>query len=32
MWKYDVGPKPEPLEPPMTIKDGFGDHIYRGPS
>jgi polyvinyl alcohol dehydrogenase (cytochrome) len=33
VWKYDVGPKPEPLEPPMTIKDGFGDHIfYYGPA
>jgi outer membrane protein assembly factor BamB len=33
VWKYDVGPKPEPLEPPMTIKDSFGDHIfYYGPA
>jgi polyvinyl alcohol dehydrogenase (cytochrome) len=33
VWKYDVGPKPEPLEPPMTITDGFGDHIfYYGPA
>jgi polyvinyl alcohol dehydrogenase (cytochrome) len=33
VWKYDVGPKPEPLEPPITIKDGFGDHIfYYGPA
>ena len=33
VWKYDVGPKPEPLEPPMTIKDGFGDHtFYYGPA
>jgi outer membrane protein assembly factor BamB len=33
VWKYDVGPKPETLEPPMTIKDSFGDHIfYYGPA
>ena len=33
VWKYDVGPKPEPLDPPITIKDGFGDHIfYYGPA
>ena len=24
IWKYDVGPKPEPLKPPITIKDSFG--------
>jgi outer membrane protein assembly factor BamB len=33
VWKYDVGPKPEPLEPPITIKDSFGDHtFYFGPA
>jgi len=33
VWKHDVGPKPEPLDPPMTIKDSFGDHIfYYGPA
>jgi polyvinyl alcohol dehydrogenase (cytochrome) len=32
-WKYDLGPKPEPLDPPITIKDGFGDHVfYFGPA
>jgi polyvinyl alcohol dehydrogenase (cytochrome) len=32
LWKYDVGPKPEPLKPPITIKDGFGNHVfYYGP-
>ena len=32
IWKYDVGPKPEPLKPPITIKDSFGDHVfYFGP-
>jgi polyvinyl alcohol dehydrogenase (cytochrome) len=31
-WKYDVGPKPEPLNPPITIKDSWGDHtFYFGP-
>ena len=33
LWKYDLGPKPEPLSPPITIKDGFGDHVfYYGPA
>ena len=33
VWKYDVGPKPEPLDPPITIKDSFGDHVfYFGPA
>jgi polyvinyl alcohol dehydrogenase (cytochrome) len=33
LWKYDVGPKPEPLKPPITIKDSFGDHVfYYGPA
>ena len=33
VWKYDVGPEPKPLEPPITIKDGFGDHtFYFGPA
>ena len=32
VWKYDVGPKPEPLDPPITIKDSFGTHtFYFGP-
>ncbi len=32
IWKYDVGPKPEPLTPPITIKDSFGNHVfYFGP-
>jgi polyvinyl alcohol dehydrogenase (cytochrome) len=32
-WKYDVGPKPEPLNPPITIKDSWGDHtFYFGPA
>jgi outer membrane protein assembly factor BamB len=33
LWKFDVGPKPERLDPPITIKDGFGDHtFYFGPA
>ena len=33
VWKYDVGPKPEPLDPPLTIKDSWGEHkFYFGPS
>jgi polyvinyl alcohol dehydrogenase (cytochrome) len=33
LWKYDLGPKPEPLTPPITIKDSFGDHVfYYGPA
>jgi polyvinyl alcohol dehydrogenase (cytochrome) len=33
IWKYDVGPKPEPLTPPIKIKDSFGDHaFYYGPA
>jgi polyvinyl alcohol dehydrogenase (cytochrome) len=33
LWKYDVGPKPEPLDPPIVIKDSFGEHkFYFGPS
>ena len=33
IWKYDVGPKPEPLTPPIKIRDSFGDHVfYFGPA
>jgi polyvinyl alcohol dehydrogenase (cytochrome) len=33
LWKYDVGPKPEPLDPPIVIKDSWGQHkFYFGPS
>ena len=28
VWKYDVGPKPEPLDPPITMKDSWGDHVF----
>lgn len=33
VWKYDVGPKPEPLDPPITIKDSWGEHVFHcGPA
>ena len=33
IWKYDVGPKPEPLNPPIIIKDSWGSHtFYFGPA
>jgi len=33
IWKYDVGPKPEPFDPPMIIKDSWGEHkFYSGPA
>jgi polyvinyl alcohol dehydrogenase (cytochrome) len=33
VWKYDVGPKPQSLDPPITIKDAWGDHtFYFGPA
>lgn len=32
VWKYDVGPPPEPLDPPITIHDAWGEHVfYYGP-
>ena len=32
-WKYDVGPKPERLEPPITIADRWGKHTFAfGPA
>ena len=33
VWKYDVGPRPEPLDPPVTIKDAWGEHVFHcGPA
>ncbi|HEY7314647.1 MAG TPA: PQQ-binding-like beta-propeller repeat protein [Gemmataceae bacterium] len=33
VWKYDVGPKPEPLDPPIKIKDSWGEHVFHfGPA
>ena len=33
VWKYNLGPKPEPLEPPIAIKDSWGVHtFYYGPA
>jgi polyvinyl alcohol dehydrogenase (cytochrome) len=32
-WKFDVGPKPEPLDPPITITDTWGKHVFHfGPA
>src|SRR6266404_1433793 len=32
-WKYDVGPKPERLDPPIKIKDAWGEHVFQfGPA
>lgn len=32
-WKYDVGPRPERLEPPITIADSWGRHTFTsGPA
>jgi outer membrane protein assembly factor BamB len=33
LWKYDVGPKPEAFDPPITIEDSWGKHVFHyGPS
>jgi outer membrane protein assembly factor BamB len=33
VWKYNVGPKPEALDPPIKIKDSYGEHaFYFGPA
>lgn len=33
VWKYDVGPEPRKLDPPVEIKDAYGTHVFRyGPS
>jgi polyvinyl alcohol dehydrogenase (cytochrome) len=33
VWKYDVGPEPRKLDPPVTIKDAHGEHVFHfGPS
>ncbi len=33
LWKYDVGPEPQKLDPPVKIKDDWGEHVFRyGPS
>jgi outer membrane protein assembly factor BamB len=33
VWKYDVGPKPEKLDPPIKINDSWGEHkFYFGPA
>ncbi len=33
VWKYDVGPKPEKLDPPVVVKDSWGEHKWNfGPA
>src|SRR5205085_3690917 len=33
VWKYDVGPEPQKLDPPVRIKDDWGEHVFHhGPS
>jgi outer membrane protein assembly factor BamB len=33
VWKYNVGQKPERLDPPITIKDAKGEHVFHhGPA
>jgi len=33
LWKYDLGSKPQPLDPPLTITDSWGKHVfYYGPA
>jgi glucose dehydrogenase len=33
VWKYDVGPEPVELKPPLKVKDDWGEHIFHfGPS
>ncbi len=33
VWKYDVGPKPAKLDPPVIVKDSWGEHKWdHGPA
>ena len=33
LWKYDVGPRPQKLDPPVRISDTWGEHIFHcGPA
>jgi outer membrane protein assembly factor BamB len=33
VWKYDVGPRPEKLDPPIVIEDSWGKHrFFFGPA
>jgi polyvinyl alcohol dehydrogenase (cytochrome) len=33
LWKYEVGPTPQPLDPPVRMKSHTGEHVfYFGPS
>jgi outer membrane protein assembly factor BamB len=32
-WKYHVGPRPEAFDPPVKLKDDWGEHVFHfGPS
>lgn len=32
-WKYDLGPKPEKYDPPLVLKDSWGEYkFYYGPA
>ena len=33
IWKYDLGPEPQKLDPPIVYEDGWGKHVFKyGPS
>jgi glucose dehydrogenase len=33
LWKHDLGPKPQPLDPPITIEDAWVKHVFHfGPA
>lgn len=33
IWKHDLGPKPEKFDPPVKIKDDWGEHLFHyGPA
>jgi outer membrane protein assembly factor BamB len=33
VWKYDVGPKPEKLDPPVVVRSDWGEHRFEsGPA
>jgi glucose dehydrogenase len=29
LWKFGVGPRPQPLAPPVRIKDSWGEHVFH---
>ena len=32
VWKYDVGPKPEKLDPPVVVEETWGKHTFESRS